>query len=159
MNELNDEQQQHLGNLEDIARDDPAEFDRDVSAYVHGRSPGDEAVFRHPRLARKTAESVTRLIVVEAQKRDAAAKGSGERRRRARRHEALTREMAELRPLLRRLDAESAASVRRRAERILGKVMYGDLRAVIGVLKAGGTEADGEALLRERLEKRSGKDE
>lgn len=157
MSELDAAQRDRLAILVEVARDDPAEFDRDVSSYVHNPQPGEEAVFRHRDLLRHTADSVRRLLTVEKQTAAAAAKGSPERARRVRRHEALGREDRALRPLLRELEATSSIAVRRRAERILGKVMYTELRAVMSDLKGGATETRAEAALRERLRERGGK--
>lgn len=131
------------------------DFDAEVRKYVAAPTESEQAVFRHPELVELTNNSLDRLIA-SAQSRQQHARQQRDQRQKVLmiddQLKKLGRERRAIGSYVNLALSEAARNTpRARAERILGRLMYPDLKKIIRDLEAGCSEKDAERLARERL--------
>lgn len=137
--------------LEELENATPEEYDDLVRRYVAHPTESDQMVFRHPDVVEKTHDSLNRLIAA-AQQRKQHARDPRKRRLADDQIVKLGRERKAIRPYLNLALAEAARnSSRARAERLLGRIMYKELKAIIRDFDAGMTEREAEERAKERF--------
>jgi hypothetical protein len=130
--------------LLEMLKIDVREFDSAVRAWAADPDQHGTHVFRHPKIAMHARDAIERLIISTEDQRRQAMKPQ-----RAKAAEALLWKLRRQREWLApyvnlALSAQAEKTPRRRAERILGKVRYQELRRIVRDLEAGMSE--GEAL-------------
>jgi hypothetical protein len=134
-----------------MLENDPREFDSAVRAWATNPDRGGTHVFRHPEIAVHARDAIERLIVATEDQRRQALK--------PKRAEAaasllwkLRRQREWLGPYVNlALGIQAEKTPRRRAERVLGKVLHQDLRKIVRDLEGGMSEKEAEAAARARL--------
>jgi 2-oxo-4-hydroxy-4-carboxy--5-ureidoimidazoline (OHCU) decarboxylase len=129
---------------------DAEELDQEVRRYVANPTESMQLVLRHPDLVERVNDSLNRQLGAAQQRRQ---HSTGRIRRLADDQVAkLGRERKAIAPYLNLALAEAARnSSRARCERILGRVMYPELKRMITDMEGGMSERQVEAATKERL--------
>jgi hypothetical protein len=143
--DLTDEDYARLNRLQQMPE---ADFDTEVTRYVLDPTESDQFIFRHPELAELTALSLQRLVG-----RTQAARGKARDRDRRvwldRLERALSIERKTIKPYVNQAMAQATrGSDREVAEKVLGRVLYPLLKAVMRDLKRGSSAGEVEAALK-----------
>lgn len=140
--------------LERLRQAEPDEFDEVMRRHVADPTEATQMVFRHPSIVELTMDSLYRLQAA-AQQRTQHARNREMRQVYQEQVRKLGREKRYFAKYLNLAVSEAAKHTpKTRAERMLGRLMYRDLKAIQRDFEAGLSEREVEARARERLARR-----